>query len=81
MCVGGGGGAGGGGGGANSDGSTARSNPKTKAPWTAATTICNCCLSCCAEQSHKDNVRSTAVEKQLKQKKSSFLSPASPPCS
>ena len=37
--------------------------------------------SCCAERSHKDNVRSTAVEKQLKQKKSSFLSPAPPPSS
>ena len=30
----------------------------------------NCCFNCCAEQSHKDNVRSTAVEEQLKQKTS-----------
>ena len=28
----------------------------------------NCCFNCCAEQSHKDNVRNTAVEEQLKQK-------------
>ena len=41
----------------------------------------NCCFNCCAEQSQKDNVRSTAVEKQPKQKKSNFLSPAPPPCS
>ena len=32
----------------------------------------NCCRNCCAEQSHKDNFRSSAVEKQLKQKKSNF---------
>ena len=31
--------------------------------------------------SHKDNVRSTAAEEQVKQKKSNFLSPAPPPCS
>ena len=30
----------------------------------------NCCPKCYAEQSHKDNVRSSAVGKQLKQKKS-----------
>ena len=41
----------------------------------------NCCLSCCAKQSHKDNVRSSAVEKQLKQRKSNLLGPAPPPCS
>ena len=29
---------------------------------------------CCAEQSHKDNVRSSAVGKQLKQKRSNSLS-------
>ena len=39
----------------------------------AATSVLrNCCLNCCAEQSHKDNVRSPAVEKQLRQKKSNF---------
>ena len=32
----------------------------------------SCCLNCCAEQSHKDNVRCTAVEKQPRQKKSNF---------
>ena len=41
----------------------------------------NCCFNCRTEQiGHKDNVRSTAVEKQLKQKTSlNFLSPAPPP--
>ena len=40
----------------------------------AATSVLrNCFFSCCAEQSHKDNVRSTAAEEQLKQKKSNFL--------
>ena len=29
----------------------------------------NCCPNCYAEQSHKDDVRSSAVGKQLKQKK------------
>ena len=33
----------------------------------------NCCPNCHAEQSHKDNVRSSAVGKQLKQKKSNSL--------
>ena len=32
-------------------------------------------------QSHKDNVRGTAVEENLKRKRSNFRSPASPPCS
>ena len=27
----------------------------------------NCCFNCCAEHSHKDSVRSTAAEEQLKQ--------------
>ena len=30
---------------------------------------------------HKDNFRCSAVEEQLKQKKSNFLNPAPPPCS
>ena len=35
----------------------------------AATSVLrNCCLNCCAEQSHKDSVRNTAVVKQLKAK-------------
>ena len=42
----------------------------------ATTAPRNCCPKCYAEQSHKDNVRSFAVGKQLKQKKSSFLSRA-----
>ena len=29
---------------------------------TATSVLCNCCLNCCAGQSHKDNVHSTAVE-------------------
>ena len=29
---------------------------------TATSVLCNCCLNCCAGQSHKDNVRSTAAE-------------------
>ena len=60
-----------------------------KLPWTAARTTacygsvcpalqvttapCNCCPNCYAEQSHKDNVRSSAVGKPLKQKKSNSL--------
>ena len=40
---------------------------------TAGNVLCNCYLNCCAEQSHKDNVHSSAVEKQLMQKKSNFL--------
>ena len=36
----------------------------------ATTAPCNCWPNCYAEQSHKDNVRSSAVGKQLKQKKS-----------
>ena len=64
---------------------------RPRLPWTAAgTTGClgsvrpraattapsNCCPNCYAKQSHKDNVRSSAVGKQLKQKKSSSLSVA-----
>ena len=41
---------------------------------TATTAPCNCCPNCYAEQSHKDNVRSSAVGKQLKQNKSNSLS-------
>ena len=40
----------------------------------ATTAPRNCCPNCYAEQSHKDNVRSSAVGKQLKQKKSNALS-------
>ena len=40
----------------------------------ATTAPRNCCPNCYAEQSHKDNVRSSAVGKQLKQKKSNSLS-------
>ena len=40
----------------------------------ATTAPRNCCRNCYAEQSHKDNVRSSAVGKQLKQKKSNSLS-------
>ena len=49
----------------------------------AATTVPrNCCTNCYAEQSHRDNVRSSAVGKQLKQEKSNSLSgPVPPPCS
>ena len=49
----------------------------------ATSILRNCRFNCCTEQSHKDNVRSTAVEKRLKQKTSQpqFLSPAPPPCS
>ena len=36
----------------------------------ATTAPRNRCPNCCAEQSHKDNVRSSAVGKQMKQKKS-----------
>jgi len=39
----------------------------------AATSVLrNCCFNCCAEQSHKDNVRSSAFEEQQMQNKSSF---------
>ena len=38
----------------------------------ATSVLCNCCLYCCVEQSHKDNVHSSAVEKRLMQKKSNF---------
>ena len=38
----------------------------------AASVLHNCCVKCCAEQSHKHNVRCTAVENQLRQKKSNF---------
>ena len=37
----------------------------------------NCCLNCCAEQSHKDDVRSTAVEEKLKQKLVQLSEPSS----
>ena len=37
---------------------------------TVTTTPHNCCPNCYAEQSHKDNVRSSAIGKQLKQRKS-----------
>ena len=40
----------------------------------ATTAPRNCCPNCYAEQSHKDNVRSSAVGKQLKQKKSNSIS-------
>ena len=40
----------------------------------ATTALRNCCPKCYAKQSHKDNVRSSAVGKQLKQKKSDSLS-------
>ena len=39
----------------------------------ATTTPHNCCPNSYAEQSHKDNVRSSTVGKQLKQKKSNSL--------
>ena len=39
----------------------------------ATTAPRNCCPNCYAEQSHKDNVRSSAVGKQLKQKKSNSV--------
>ena len=38
----------------------------------AASVLRNCRFSCCAEQSHEDNVRSFAVEKQLMKKKSNL---------
>ena len=39
----------------------------------AATSVLrSCCPNCCVEQSHKDNVRSSAAEKRLRQKKSNF---------
>ena len=37
----------------------------------------NCCFNCCAEQSHKDNVRSTVVEEQLKQRVIHLSEPSS----
>ena len=40
----------------------------------ATTAPRNCCPNCYAEQSHRDYVRSSAVGKQLKQKKSNSLS-------
>ena len=40
----------------------------------ATTAPRNCCPNCHAEQSHKDNVRSSLAGKQLKQKKSNSLS-------
>ena len=40
----------------------------------ATTAPRNCCPNCYAKQSHKDNARSSAVGKQLKQKKSNSLS-------
>ena len=52
---------------------TTKINVKAVFAWHgAATTVprCNCCPNCYAEQSHKDNVRSSVVGKQLKQKKS-----------
>ena len=59
---------------------------RPRLPWTAARTTVsvrhcpattaprNCCPNCYAKQSHKDNVRSSAVGKQLKRKKSNSLS-------
>ena len=51
-------------------------NVKAVSVWHCAvtTTPRNCCPNCYAEQSHKDNVRRSAVGKQLKQKKSNSLS-------
>ena len=43
----------------------------------AASVPRNCCFNCSAEQSHKDNVRSTAVEEQLKQKVVQLSEPSS----
>ena len=43
-------------------------------PCAATTAPRNCCPNSYAEQSHKDNVRSSAAGKQLKQKKSNSLS-------
>ena len=40
---------------------------------TVTTAPCNCCPNCYAEQSHKDNVCSSAIGKPLKQKKSNSL--------
>ena len=37
----------------------------------------NCCFNCYAEQSHKDNVCSTAVEEQLKQRVVQLSEPSS----
>ena len=50
------------------------------ATWLVSVPHGSCCLNCCAEQSHKDNVCSTVVaEKRPKQKKYNFRSPAPPP--
>ena len=47
---------------------------------TATTASRSCCPNCYAEQSHKDNVHSTAIGKQ-RNLRSPFASPAPPPCS
>ena len=39
--------------------------------------LCNCCFNCCAGQSHKDNVRCTAVEAQLEAKEVQLSQPSS----
>ena len=43
----------------------------------ATSVLHNCCLSCCAEQSHKDNVRNIAVEEQLEAKEVQLSEPSS----
>ena len=39
--------------------------------------LCNCCFNCCAGQSHKDNVRCTAVEERPEAKEVHLLQPSS----
>ena len=72
--------------GRKSEGSTAETARKRpERPWIAARTMYAIAVSTAVlGQSHKDNVRCTAVDEQLgqfKQRKSNFLSPAPPPYS
>ena len=58
------------------DAADRRQNNKTLRQWpfrhcTATSVLRSCCFNYCTEQSHEDNVRSAAFEKQLKPKKSS----------
>ena len=43
----------------------------------ATSVLRNCCFNCCAKHSHKDSVRSTAVEEHLKRKTSPLSEPSS----
>ena len=45
--------------------------------YAATSALHNCCFNCCTGQSHKDNVRCTAVEEQLKAREVQLSQPSS----